>query len=244
MALEPEDLDFALDAGFGVMEAVMDQGLPVVRSEDETAHAESPTDAVFKSLHVRSLCPNASNYNLCQFQPSRVYLALRARRARGVRRARIRAGSRGPNRPNGPIRAAIAPSHNLGAGHAPRAPGGIGLSPGPGLSVILLARADWAGLAPGATPQYVDGAEVEHMSAFVPQRLPDPELPAGDVDAGQQPPLAQAACGACRAAARAGRPDLRANSGFLGEGRLGVQVGVLSVDPADAPALRAPSRRT
>src|SRR4051794_24678408 len=32
-----------------------------------------PTDAVFNSLHFNSLCPGASNYNLCQVQPSRVY---------------------------------------------------------------------------------------------------------------------------------------------------------------------------
>jgi hypothetical protein len=34
----------------------------------------SPTDALFNSLHVSSLWISASNYNLCQFQPSGVYL--------------------------------------------------------------------------------------------------------------------------------------------------------------------------
>ena len=40
VALEPEDLDLALDAGFGVMEALMGQGSPVVRGEGDGAHAE------------------------------------------------------------------------------------------------------------------------------------------------------------------------------------------------------------
>ncbi len=34
-----------------------------------------PADAVFKSLHISSLWPGTSAYNLCQIQPSRVYLA-------------------------------------------------------------------------------------------------------------------------------------------------------------------------
>ena len=37
-ALESENLDLALDAGFGVMVAVMGQGLPVVLGEDDVAH--------------------------------------------------------------------------------------------------------------------------------------------------------------------------------------------------------------
>ena len=40
VALEPEDLDLALDAGFGVMVAVVGQGSPVVRGEDDGAHAK------------------------------------------------------------------------------------------------------------------------------------------------------------------------------------------------------------
>ena len=40
VALEPEDLGLASDAGFGVMEAVMGQGSPVVRGEDDVAHAK------------------------------------------------------------------------------------------------------------------------------------------------------------------------------------------------------------
>src|SRR3954447_1531215 len=40
VALEPEDLDLALDAGVRVMEAVIGQGSPVVRSEADGAHAE------------------------------------------------------------------------------------------------------------------------------------------------------------------------------------------------------------
>jgi len=34
----------------------------------------SPHDAVSKSLPVRSLCPIAVDHNLCQIQPSRVYI--------------------------------------------------------------------------------------------------------------------------------------------------------------------------
>jgi hypothetical protein len=40
VALESEDLDLALDARFGVMVAVMGQGLPVVLGEDEVAHGK------------------------------------------------------------------------------------------------------------------------------------------------------------------------------------------------------------
>jgi len=35
----------------------------------------SPHDAVSKSLPVRSLCPIAVDHNLCQIQPSRVYVS-------------------------------------------------------------------------------------------------------------------------------------------------------------------------
>ena len=38
VALEPEDLDLALDAGFGVMVAVVGQGSPVVRGEGDRPH--------------------------------------------------------------------------------------------------------------------------------------------------------------------------------------------------------------
>ena len=37
-ALEPEDLDLALDAGLGVMVAIMGQGLAVVCGEDDVTH--------------------------------------------------------------------------------------------------------------------------------------------------------------------------------------------------------------
>ena len=40
VALEPEDLDLALGAGFGVMVAVVGQGLPVVLGEFDDAHGK------------------------------------------------------------------------------------------------------------------------------------------------------------------------------------------------------------
>jgi hypothetical protein len=40
VALEPEHLELALDAGFGVMEAVVGQGSPVVLGEVDGTHGE------------------------------------------------------------------------------------------------------------------------------------------------------------------------------------------------------------
>ncbi len=51
VALEPEDLGLALDAGFGVMEAVMGQGSPVVRGEDDGAHAKTSRCGVQVAPH-------------------------------------------------------------------------------------------------------------------------------------------------------------------------------------------------
>ena len=41
VALEPEDLHLALDAGVGVMVPVVGQGPPVVRGEGDRAHDRS-----------------------------------------------------------------------------------------------------------------------------------------------------------------------------------------------------------
>jgi hypothetical protein len=70
-ALEPEDLDLAPDAGFGVMVAVMGQGLPVA-SVKMMWRMTCPARSVSESLLARSLCLCSDDYNLCQIQPSRV----------------------------------------------------------------------------------------------------------------------------------------------------------------------------
>ena len=73
VALEPEDLHLALDAGVGVMEAVVGQGSPVFGSETDRPH-DSPTRGCPQSFPRSSLCPCTATCNLCQIRSRRVYL--------------------------------------------------------------------------------------------------------------------------------------------------------------------------
>src|SRR3954464_16055082 len=75
VALEPEDIHLALDAGIGVMVPVVGQRLPVLGSEGEGTNDKCP-EAVPGSFPVRSLRSCAAADNLCQVRPSRVYLSV------------------------------------------------------------------------------------------------------------------------------------------------------------------------
>src|SRR5215212_3338003 len=75
VALEPEDLHLALDAGVGVMVAVVGQGAPVVRREGDRSH-DGSTRCCSQVAPLSSLSRCTADYNLCQTRPRRVYLAL------------------------------------------------------------------------------------------------------------------------------------------------------------------------
>src|SRR4051794_33440793 len=76
VALEPEDLHLALDAGVGVMVAIVGQGLPVVRREGDRSH-DGSTRCCSQVAPPSSLYRCTVAYNLCQTRPRRVYAGRR-----------------------------------------------------------------------------------------------------------------------------------------------------------------------
>ena len=75
VALEPEDLHLALDAGVGVVVAVVGQGFPVVLGEGDRAHDGPPRCWVF-SRSPSGVYPHARSPTIC-VRPGRAeYISL------------------------------------------------------------------------------------------------------------------------------------------------------------------------
>ena len=99
VALEPEDLHLALDAGVGVVVTVVGQGVPVVRREGDDPQDGSTLMLSPRLLPVSSLHPHTAAYNSCQTRPRGSNREFQRIRRRGIivkKRAPLR---RSPQRP-------------------------------------------------------------------------------------------------------------------------------------------------